>query len=77
MKFLFHVHKLMPEWRAVIRDDLGWPEQAKAEQWTLSRVRLAEDTNADVRREIEAKGYSLFRLGGTFADVEAELARRG
>jgi hypothetical protein len=40
----------------------------------FTRARAGADTNADVRAMVDAQGYCLFRLGGTFADVAAELA---
>ena len=39
-----------------------------------SAVVAGADTNADVRALVDAQGYCLFRLGGTFEDVAAECA---
>jgi len=36
----------------------------------------AADTNPDVRKEVDEKGWCLFKLGGEFADIEAELQRK-
>ena len=74
MKYLFYVHKDIPAWRMVCRDDLGIPAETTAQQWQLARARDAADTNPDVRREADVRGYSLFRLGGRFSDIEAERA---
>jgi hypothetical protein len=76
MRYLFHVHRTVQSWRLVIRDDTGMPAQTSAEQWEFTRARSAEDTNTDVRREVDERGWSLFRLGGDFADVAADVARR-
>jgi hypothetical protein len=75
MNYLFHVHKRLPGWRLVIRADMGMPSATAASQWQLTRERTVGDTNPDVRREVDEKGWSLFRLGGSFADIEAELSR--
>lgn len=75
VRYLFHVHRVVPGWRLVIRDDLGMPAETSADQWSFTRSRTAEDTNADVRREVDERGWSLFRLGGDFADVAADVAR--
>jgi hypothetical protein len=48
----------------VVRDDTGMPPETTPEQWRFTRARTGEDTNPDVRREVDEKGWSLFRLGG-------------
>lgn len=75
MKYLFYVHRDLPAWRMVCRNDLGVPDQTTEAEWQFTRARDAADTNPDVRQEVDAQGYSLFRLGGTFADIAAERAR--
>jgi hypothetical protein len=52
----------------------AWPLDAVAEDWVFTRARAGADTNADVRAMVDAQGYCLFRLGGTFEDLAAELA---
>ncbi len=76
MKYLFHVHRDIPAWRLVCRDDRAFPDGTTEAEWRFTRARDAADTNPDVRHEVDAQGYSLFRLGGTFADLAAEKARR-
>ena len=56
------------------RDGAGFPAATSADQWTFSRARSAEDTNADVRDAVEAEGYCLFKIGARFSDLEADLA---
>jgi hypothetical protein len=76
VRYLFHVHRAVPSWRLVIRDDTGMPAETSADQWRFTRSRSAEDTNPDVVREVDERGWSLFRLGGDFSDVAADVARR-
>lgn len=76
VNYLFHVHRHVPRWRLVIRSDLGFPEETTADEWRFTRARLADDTNVEVRDMIEADGYSLFKVGGAFEDVEADRADR-
>lgn len=71
-EYLFHVHKTVRRWRLVIRKSKGFPAETTAEEWRFTRARTAEDTNVEVREMIEADGYSLFKVGGTFADVERD-----
>lgn len=76
-EYLFHVHARAPEWRLVLKAGAAPPEGYLAEDWTFTRARGPEDTNPDVRRACDETGFCLFRLGGEFADVAADLARRG
>ena len=76
LEYLFHVHKTVPLWRLVIRKSKGFPPETTAEEWRFTRGRTAEDTNVEVREMIEADGYSLFKVGGTFADVERDRSAR-
>lgn len=68
-QYLFHVHKTAPKWRLVIRADVGFPSATTEEEWRFTRARTADDTNAEVREMIDADGYCLFKIGGTFADI--------
>ena len=72
LEYLFHVHKTVPLWRLVISKTKGFPDQTTVEEWRFTRARTADDTNVEVREMIGADGYSLFKVGGTFADVERD-----
>lgn len=61
----------------MIREDRGLPPQTTADQWELTRARAPEDVNPDVRDQADRQGWSLFKLGGDFTDIDAELERRG
>jgi hypothetical protein len=75
MKYLFYVHREIASWRMVCRDDRGFPKDTTEDEWQFTRARDAADTNPDVRNEVDAQGYSLFKLGGSFADIAADRAR--
>jgi hypothetical protein len=75
MLYRFHIHRTLPAWRLVIRDDGGFPAATSADQWTLTRARAAADTNSDVRDAVEAEGYCLFKIGARFADLDADMER--
>jgi hypothetical protein len=77
VRYLFHVHRTVPRWRLVIREDTGMPAATTAEQWRFTRARTGDDVNPDIRHEVDVKGWSLFRVGGDFADVEADMAQLG
>ena len=78
LEYLFHVHKSVPLWRLVISRTKGFPPETTPEEWRFTRGRTAEDTNVEVREMIAADGYSLFKVGGTFADVEKDrIAGKG
>lgn len=77
MLYRFLVHRTLPAWRLVIRDGDGFPVATSAEHWTLTRVRPADDTNADVRDAVEAEGFCLFKIGARFSDLDADLADFG
>jgi hypothetical protein len=76
MKYLFHTHRILARWRLVVREGTGMPTGTSEDQWAITRSRLAADTNPDVRNEVDEKGWCLFKLGGEFADIEAELVRK-
>ncbi len=71
-QYLFYVHKTVPRWRLVITSKIGFPSTTKAEEWRFTRARTADDTNTEVREMIDADGYCLFKIGGTFADIERD-----
>lgn len=75
MLYRFHVHRMLPAWRLAIRDGAGFPAATTAEQWTFTRARPADDTNADVRDAVEAEGFCLFKIGARFSDLDADLAQ--
>ncbi|MEO0606979.1 MAG: hypothetical protein AAFY82_02020 [Pseudomonadota bacterium] len=74
LEYRFHVHKTVPLWRLVISARKGFPAETTEAQWRFTRARTAEDTNVEVREMIEADGYCLFKVGGTFAQVERDRA---
>lgn len=76
LNFLFHVHRDLPEWRLVTSVAAGFPSEADPERWIFTRARTANDTNPDVARIVADNGYCLFKIGATFDDLEADLARR-
>jgi hypothetical protein len=75
MRYRFYIHAAKPAFRLVLRDGDPFPPDTAADQWTHSRDRDEADVNADVRREIAEKGYSLFKLGVSFGEVEEAIAR--
>jgi hypothetical protein len=74
--YLFHVHSLVPAWRLVLRRGAAAPAGAIMADWRFTRDRTGEDVNPDVRREADEKGYCLFKIGGTFADVAADIRKK-
>jgi hypothetical protein len=72
--YLFHVHRHLPAWRLVLRKDGAVPPGCVAGDWRFTRARTAQDTNPDVRHAVDTDGFCLFRLGGRFAEVAAEMA---
>lgn len=77
MRYLFHVHRLAPAWRLVLREGAAAPGAYAPADWTFTRAREAADTNPDVRELCDRDGYCLFKIGGEFAELAADLARRG
>ena len=70
--YRFHVHRRLSGWRLVLKDD-SLPDGVRADEWRFTRARSAQDTALDTRREIETRGYSLFRIGYRLEDLAAEL----
>jgi hypothetical protein len=70
--YRFHVHRGVQGWRLVLRGD-SFPEGLRADEWRFTRARSTEDTAPDTRSEIEARGYSLFRIGYRLEDLAAEI----
>ena len=71
----FYVQAHRPAWRLVRAEGADWQDGAVAADWVFTRARSGADTNPDVKALVDAEGYCLFRLGGTFADVAADLAK--
>jgi len=72
--YRFHVHKAVPAWRLVLLAGAKAPPGLREVDWRFTRARTAGDTNPDIRRHCDDQGFSLFKLGGTFADVAADVA---
>ena len=70
----FYVHTHLSAWRLVRDGAEAWPSDAVAEDSVFNRARAGADTNVDVRALVDAQGYCLFRLGGTFEELAAERA---
>ena len=75
--YRFHVHKHLDPWRLVIHADRGFPPEATAEHWTFTRARSTQDTNADIRKDCDTKGYCLFRIRADFSELDAEMKDAG
>lgn len=73
-RYLFHVHRTAPAWRLVLAEGCS-PEEFQAADWTFTRLREAEDVNGDVRAACDRDGYCLFKIGASFAELRADLAR--
>lgn len=67
--YRFYRHRQKPQFRLVLKAQLGFPPETAEGEWELTRQREGEDVNRDVRREIDEKGYSLFKIGVTFAEL--------
>ncbi len=72
--YRFHVHEAVPAWRLVLLAGAKAPPGLRKVDWRFTRARTAGDTNPDIRRQCDEQGFSLFKLGGTFADVTADVA---
>ena len=71
--YRFYLHTTATAWRLVRHDEARVPPGFVEDDWRFTRARIAADTNADIRRMCDAKGFCLFKLGGTFADVAADV----
>jgi len=71
-RYRFLVLRRHEAFRLVVREDRPFPEGGIEADWRETRVREAEDVNDQVRGDVERDGYSLFRIGLTFADLPAE-----
>lgn len=68
-EYEFFVHRTAASWRLVLAAGAPPPSGFTSADWRHTRTRTAADTNPDVRRQCEERGFCLFSLGGTFADV--------
>lgn len=73
MRYLFHVHKRLRKWRLVFAEGAPPPDGCVIDDWVYSRTREHDDTHVDVREQVGTRGFSLFQLGGDFADIAREL----
>jgi hypothetical protein len=73
MRYVFHTHERVRAWRLVTAEGAPLPDGFRSEDWLHSRTREADDTGTDVRREVDERGYVLFKLGGDFADVARDV----
>lgn len=76
MRYRFHVHKRLQDWRLVTAEGTPPPAGCVIDEWEHSRTREEEDTNAEVREQVRTRGFVLFKLGGDFSDVARELRER-
>lgn len=74
VRYAFYIHKRLRAWRLVLLEGAPAPAGCLIEDWSHSRTREHADTTADVREQVAARGFALFKLGGDFADVARELA---
>ena len=74
MRYAFYIHKRLRAWRLVLQEGAPPPAGCVLADWSHSRTREPADTTEDVRAQVAARGFALFKLGGDFADVARELA---
>jgi hypothetical protein len=67
--FDFYVHRSLRCWRMALEASKPAPVLVCMDDWRLSRSRSADNTSPAVRREIAERGYSLFKIGGTYAQL--------
>jgi hypothetical protein len=65
----FFVHLRHPTYRLVTRAGVPFPTGSMPGEWRHTRTREADDVNAEVRDAVAQHGYSLFRIGLSFADI--------
>lgn len=71
-RYEFYVHVTKPRWRLVLGEGAQFPSAATADEWIQTRVRAANDTNQDVRTEIQRRGYCLFAISSTFDQMRRD-----
>lgn len=68
----FYVHITRPRWRLVLGQGAQFPSETTADEWIQTRVRVADDTNPDVRLEVQKQGFCLFAISSTFAQMRRD-----
>lgn len=68
-RYRFMVHRRHEAFRLVAREGAAFPAEGIEADWRETRVRDEADVNDQVRADVERDGYSLFRIGLTFADL--------
>jgi hypothetical protein len=68
-RYRFFVHRRHPAFRLVVREDRAFPPDGREADWESTRVREAGDVNEQVRAEVDARGFSLFKLGFDFSEI--------
>lgn len=68
----FYVHSAKPRWRLVLGEGAQFPSETTGDEWIQTRVRAADDTNPDVRLEIQKRGYCLFAISSTFDQMRRD-----
>jgi hypothetical protein len=71
-RYRFLVHRRHDAYRLVVREGVAFPAAGDEADWRETRVREAADVNDQVRADVDRDGYSLFRIGLSFADVRAD-----
>jgi hypothetical protein len=67
--YKFFVHVRHPAYRLVVKADAPFPSGTSEDEWTLTRVREADDVNAEVRDAVEKDGCSLFKIGLSLSEI--------
>jgi hypothetical protein len=68
-RYDFFVHRRHPAFRLVTRADMPFPTGTAKDDWRHTRTREPDDVNGEVRESVTQHGYSLFRIGLSFADI--------
>lgn len=68
-RYRFLVHQRHPAYRLVVREDRPFPDGSAEADWRQTRIRDETDVNDQVREDVARDGYSLFRIGLSFADL--------
>jgi hypothetical protein len=66
-EYQFYVHRRLRAWRMALRSVECVAQLTRMTDWRFSRSRTGENTAPAVRSEIAARGYSLFKIGGSLA----------
>lgn len=63
------MHRRLPAYRLVVKADVPFPEDAREDEWRMTRERAAADVNAEVRDAVDSHGYSLFKIGLSLSEI--------